>query len=1041
MRPRRCGSIRQRCNVTQLLSDIYQSPEYVARLRAESSCHFSSWLSAVLVVEFDTSEGHRVSREYPPGTLTAAEKSRLTHISLPDSRSATTLKFRGGSSRVLVGESPNWLGFRFRRDSCLPLNRSSIAEQTFSLGAAFFRSVEDDTCRRGARQESVVILSPLPTHFFFPLILPVALYLGELYFSYGSSVIFDVCSSVAASWPALPQWEKPDQVLRLITRHADRSLFLLCAAHRTDVGCAAWGTTASRSGRGRMSSFQKRSAARRWYRSRDLTASRCRLIPWLCSHRFVAGFNASAWTPCNVVALWPLLQRHGMFSILPPLQRKKTFKRLWPKFVRRRFNSAPNPSTRLRGDSHVKISTRRGVQCFTQPHELENSYRKEADTCRPWVSSGVPWHRRAPTGHATFAIPNIGFDQRDMLRSKFSKYSPSPCRDQCSSPSSCSPHRKAPTSTSPPRSRSQDAFFRRPCHAEWSRLPENGHLSGACFSERIRHRRLSESFVSSNLIVALGPLLECIWSLWELALTEAPLLIIAGNSMRASAAVFNVLRLLYPLQYAADHRPYINAYDADLPHYRQAFFSPRCHALAPISVVMGGTDPFLLQTLSLCPNIMVIGAPKSLCSPSSCVSSSSSLSKHRHRPGFPLQSSTFSLVTSASGSSTLLFAAVDGSPAPAVPNSSAAFNSVPSPSQSNADTANVFWLRVASKDPSCGIVPKDPELLSQIQTALGTASSTTPGDAYIVVRDPGAHNCAGLTAASAEAYVTLERDIFAYFEHLTRQFLHAFHQFLQPDLKFLMLNPILDTPTPLPFTPTNFLDALEETTVNLAPPFDSIPRTRVLDLYRRFISTQTFRSWFSTELSTQRKRTQLTQLRYCAAINPSVLFPKLTLNAAADGCATLRHLLRECHDIAPEADLTAGKELLAQLKNLIAFSFTKTLDCSPVPSVWSWTGNLPVYTRHNGVSEASKMKSYRGVARKTPVPTNRRQDGAVSNSSLMRERISGVAMGHFSSGNELGGTDGFRPSEGGDYVNGNSELLSSYDSVNSEDFWSAEEYN
>lgn len=246
------------------LSQIYHSPVYLSRLRSRDLCSFSHWITTVVVVDFDVNEGHRVGEEYPPNVLTHHEKERLVRVSLPDSNAMADsgLKFQlmtkssspkvadtkqrssspnyrfvssdgfaetpndACSSRqdessqrpdqsflngpsedvktpLLIQSSSNWLCIRLRHDSCLSLTHSSVSDQRFSIGAGIFRSVTDNNNRRRAKQESVVVLSPLPIPYFVPLLLPLAVFIANAYFVHGSSAIYDACASIGI-WPMPP---------------------------------------------------------------------------------------------------------------------------------------------------------------------------------------------------------------------------------------------------------------------------------------------------------------------------------------------------------------------------------------------------------------------------------------------------------------------------------------------------------------------------------------------------------------------------------------------------------------------------------------------------------------------------------------------------------------------------------------------------------------------------------------------------------------------------------------------------------------------
>jgi hypothetical protein len=78
----------------------------------------------------------------------------------------------------------------------------------------------------------------------------------------------------------------------------------------------------------------------------------------------------------------------------------------------------------------------------------------------------------------------------------------------------------------------------------------------------------SSSALSSNSASAAAPrgLTKHAWLLWELAVTGAPLLVVAPTPTECSAAVAAAVSLSHPLPYAADFRPYYTIHD---PSFRR----------------------------------------------------------------------------------------------------------------------------------------------------------------------------------------------------------------------------------------------------------------------------------------------------------------------------------------------------------------------------------------------------------------------------------------------------------------------------------------
>jgi hypothetical protein len=219
------------------LERIYMSPSYMAQLITPQS-HFSSWFYSILVVEFDTTMGHHVTFEYPKGVVSQDEKKRFLHLCLPDSRSMNRPEIF--DSRNINSKKKNgWLGFRFKRGPNVCFKNTSSSSSSFVHGASFFQTEKNSAYDRGARQKCVVLLSFLPIKFFYPLLLPVVLYVGYFYLLLGRKIILEACTYIEATWPKCPQWNEKAFTLQLRTSQT-RPIFLFCAAHRSDEGTSSW---------------------------------------------------------------------------------------------------------------------------------------------------------------------------------------------------------------------------------------------------------------------------------------------------------------------------------------------------------------------------------------------------------------------------------------------------------------------------------------------------------------------------------------------------------------------------------------------------------------------------------------------------------------------------------------------------------------------------------------------------------------------------------------------------------------------------------
>ena len=58
-----------------------------------------------------------------------------------------------------------------------------------------------------------------------------------------------------------------------------------------------------------------------------------------------------------------------------------------------------------------------------------------------------------------------------------------------------------------------------------------------------------------------------LWEIWELIITEHPLLIVANDPKECSHAVLTCLSLIHPLVSSADVRPYLTVLNEDTEVY------------------------------------------------------------------------------------------------------------------------------------------------------------------------------------------------------------------------------------------------------------------------------------------------------------------------------------------------------------------------------------------------------------------------------------------------------------------------------------------
>ncbi|XP_070559229.1 protein DENND6A-like isoform X2 [Ptychodera flava] len=96
------------------------------------------------------------------------------------------------------------------------------------------------------------------------------------------------------------------------------------------------------------------------------------------------------------------------------------------------------------------------------------------------------------------------------------------------------------------------------------------------------------------------PVLPHIQLLWELILTNEPIVVMAPSPTICSDTVQALVSMISPLRYTSDYRPYFTIHDSEFKEYTTK-------TQAPPAVVLGVTNPFFAKTLQHWPHIIRIG--------------------------------------------------------------------------------------------------------------------------------------------------------------------------------------------------------------------------------------------------------------------------------------------------------------------------------------------------------------------------------------------------------------------------------------------------
>ncbi|CAH0561898.1 unnamed protein product [Brassicogethes aeneus] len=93
-----------------------------------------------------------------------------------------------------------------------------------------------------------------------------------------------------------------------------------------------------------------------------------------------------------------------------------------------------------------------------------------------------------------------------------------------------------------------------------------------------------------NLFEILQPVLSHIHLLWELVITSEPIVIMASSPTHCSSMVLALTRIINPLQYCGDYRPYFTIHDSEFKQFTSKMQGPP-------PVILGVTNPFFAKTL------------------------------------------------------------------------------------------------------------------------------------------------------------------------------------------------------------------------------------------------------------------------------------------------------------------------------------------------------------------------------------------------------------------------------------------------------------
>eukprot|EP00731_Ephydatia_muelleri_P000715 Em0001g715a len=103
-----------------------------------------------------------------------------------------------------------------------------------------------------------------------------------------------------------------------------------------------------------------------------------------------------------------------------------------------------------------------------------------------------------------------------------------------------------------------------------------------------------------ELYMALQPILDKFELIWELVLTNQPIVVMATSPTVCSNMVQALVSLIHPLTYAADYRPFFTIHDTEFKNYTT-------RTQTPPQVILGVTNPFFAKALDHWPHIIKAG--------------------------------------------------------------------------------------------------------------------------------------------------------------------------------------------------------------------------------------------------------------------------------------------------------------------------------------------------------------------------------------------------------------------------------------------------
>lgn len=138
------------------------------------------------------------------------------------------------------------------------------------------------------------------------------------------------------------------------------------------------------------------------------------------------------------------------------------------------------------------------------------------------------------------------------------------------------------------------------------KIPTNSSSANKNYLMENAENHLQEPVDDINFFTILQPVLSHLHLLWELILTTEPLVIMASSPTHCSTMVLALVRIIAPLKYCGDYRPYFTIHDSEFKQFTNK-------VPGPPPVILGVTNPFFAKTLLHWPHSIRLGDYSTQC--------------------------------------------------------------------------------------------------------------------------------------------------------------------------------------------------------------------------------------------------------------------------------------------------------------------------------------------------------------------------------------------------------------------------------------------